>query len=204
MEDAESVIVFFFPYTEDIRRRLAQSETVIAESWKYGYAPGARLAKEIAAHLKEQLAEQDISAIEPTSIERFVRTIIPASQNGEESAHYMVSWSTRHAGFAAGLGTFGMHRHFITNKGSCGSLATLITDHEFIPSERDYTVVYEYSIHCGQCARNCPAQAIDSNGLRNLKKCSEFRAFLKEKFGGGGCGRCFVGVPCEHRNPSRR
>jgi len=94
MEDAESVIVFFFPYTEDIRRRLAQSETVIAESRKYGYAPGSILAKEIAAHLKEQLAEQDISAIEPTSTERFVRTIIPASQNGEESAHYMVSWST--------------------------------------------------------------------------------------------------------------
>ena len=101
MEDAESVIVFFFPYTEDIRRRLAQSETVIAESRKYGYAPGSILAKEIAAHLKEQLAEQDISAIEPTSTERFVRTIIPASQNGEESAHYMVSWSTHHAGFAA-------------------------------------------------------------------------------------------------------
>jgi len=97
-----------------------------------------------------------------------------------------------------------MHRHFITNKGSCGSLATLITGHKFTPSERDYTGVYEYCIHCGQCARNCPAQAIDPNGLRNLKKCSEFGACLKEKFGGGGCGRCFVGVPCEHRNPSRR
>ncbi|MBR2844387.1 MAG: hypothetical protein IKF00_04175 [Solobacterium sp.] len=51
---------------------------------------------------------------------------------------------------------------------------------------------------------SCPAQAIDTNGLRNLKKGSEFGACLKEKFGRGGCGRCFVGVPCEHRNPSRR
>ncbi|MBQ1533007.1 MAG: 4Fe-4S binding protein [Solobacterium sp.] len=52
----------------------------------------------------------------------------------------------------------------------------LITDHEFTPTERDYTDVYEYCIHCGQCARNCPAQAINPNGLRNLEKCSDYGA----------------------------
>lgn len=201
---AKSVIVMFFPYSEDIRGRLARSETVIHESWKYGYVPGSRLAKAIAAQLKDLLAEQGITAIEPTSTERFSRVKVPVSMDEEEDVHYMVSWSTRHAGFAAGLGTFGIHRHFITEKGSCGSLATLITDHEFTPTERDYTDIYEYCIHCGQCARNCPAKAIDPNGLRNLKKCSDYGAYLRENCGGGGCGRCFVGVPCEHRNPSRR
>ncbi len=204
MEDAKSVIVFFFPYTEEIRGRLRESDKVITEAWKYGYPAGSDLAKAVALRLKEKLEAEGLRVVDPQTDPRRSRTSVPAVTNGEEDVHYMTTWSTRHGGFVAGLGTFGIHRHFISEKGTCGSFGTLITDHEFTPTERDYTDIYEYCIHCGQCARNCPPQAIDPKGLRNLKKCSGYGAYLRENYGGGGCGRCLVGVPCEHSNPSRR
>lgn len=202
LSDAKSVIVFFFPYSEDIRSRLAASKTVITEAWKYGYPAGSALAKKMALCLKEMLEKEGTAVIEPTGDPRFSRTGIPAVTGGEEDVHYIVSWSSRHAGFAAGLGTFGMHRHLITERGTCGSLASLITNHEFSVTERHYTDIYEYCIRCGQCAANCPPEAISPKGLRNLKKCSAYGGYLRENYGGGGCGRCMTGVPCEHRNPS--
>ncbi|MBR0138399.1 MAG: hypothetical protein IJM15_08300 [Erysipelotrichaceae bacterium] len=201
MEDSGSVLVFFFPFTEDVRSRLARSKTVITEAWKYGYPAGSALAKAIISELREQLTEKGLKVIEPSSTQR---SQVPAITEGEEDVHHIVNWSNRHAGFIAGLGTFGMHRHFISEKGCCGTFAALITDCELVPTERTYTDIYENCLRCGKCAVNCPGKAIAPNGLRNLKKCAEYGAYLREKYGGGGCGRCMVDVPCEFRNPTRK
>ena len=202
LENARSVIVFFFPYTEEIRSRLANSDKIITEAWKYGYPTGSALAQKLAMALKEKLEESGLKVVNPVTDPRMSRNPVPDDNGGIEDLHFVVSWSTRHAGYVAGIGTFGMNRHIITEKGTCGSLATLITDQEFEVTERDYTGIYDYCIQCGQCGVNCPAKAMEPSGLRNLKKCSEYGAYLREHYGGGGCGRCMVGVPCEHRNPS--
>ncbi len=84
MEESRSVLVFFFPFSEEVRSRLARSETVITESWKYGYPAGSALAKAIVAELKEQLIEKGLKVIEPSSTQR---STVPAITEGEEDEY---------------------------------------------------------------------------------------------------------------------
>ena len=200
LEGAKTVIAFFFPYTEEIRRRAGKSEERINEAWKYGYPAGSALAKKLSLEMAEKLKEKGVRVCLPLADERFQREQVPLP-DGE--VHYMVSWSSRHAGYAAGLGTFGIHRHLITEKGCCGTMAcSLIVDLELEPTPRTYTEIYENCIRCGACVSRCPAEAITMESLRSLKKCAAYAGYLRETYGGGGCGKCMVAVPCEHRNPA--
>ena len=201
LDGAKTVIAFFFPYTEEIRSRARKAKGLVNEAWKYGYPAGSALAKNLSLEMAEKLREKGIRVCLPLTDERFQRKQISLP---DDEVHYMVSWSSRHAGYAAGLGTFGVHRHLITEKGCCGTMAcSLIIDLELEPTPRTYTGIYDYCIQCGACARRCPADAITIEHLRSLKKCAGHAAYLRENFS-GNCGKCMVAVPCEHRNPSEK
>jgi epoxyqueuosine reductase QueG len=201
MEDARTVIVFFFPYSEEVRSRAAASEKLINEAWKYGYPAGSTLSKEMTIELQKMMEKEGMRTLNPLNDPRMKTTNVPVKNGEEDDLHFIPAWSTRHGGYVAGLGTFGINRHIITEKGCCGSLTTLFTDLVFEPTERKYTGIYENCIKCGKCAERCPGKAITIENLRNLKKCSEFGGFLREAYGGGGCAKCMFGVPCEHSNP---
>ncbi len=205
LESAKTVIAFFFPYSEDIRSRARKSKELVNEAWANGYPAGSRLAGTLIARLAEKLEEEGVKVVNPGKDPRMKVTNTKIMSGPDEDLHFCPSWSTRHAAFAAGLGTFGMHRHMITESGACGTLgSSLIIDLELEPTRRKYTDVYENCIKCGACARRCPAGAITMEYQRNLLKCSRHGGYLREKFGGGGCGKCMVGTPCEHRNPAAR
>ena len=201
MPEARSVAVFFFPFTDEIRTRHGESAGPVDEAWNIGYGNHQKIVDAFVNSLASVLSEQGISSLAPAKDKSFRITSIPVMSGDEEDTHYSVSWSNRHAGFVAGLGTFGIHRHLITEKGCCGGFGSLILDCELSPTERRYKEVYEYCIKCGACTERCPVSAITLEHFRNLKKCSAYAGQVRETYG-GMCGRCLAGIPCAHKIPS--
>ena len=106
------------------------------------------------------------------------------------------NWSERHVAYIAGLGTFGLSRGLITEKGMAGRFGSLVTTAELPVTERPYTDLYEYCSRCGACIRRCPVGAITQEGKRH-EPCSEYLAEMKHRFAPRyGCGKCQVKVPC--------
>ncbi len=201
MPRAKSVAVFFFPFREEIRRRAAAERGLTSPAWNAAYGGNFKLVDAFLDLLIPRLAAEGVSSVQPNRDPAPVRRAVAVIRGGEEDVHYSVGWSNRHAGFAAGLGTFGIHRHLITRKGCCGTMASFITDAPLTPTPRDYEDVYGWCIRCGACVKRCPAEAITQEHLRNLKKCAAQGGVIREKYGGGFCGKCLTGVPCEHERP---
>ena len=205
MEDAGTVLAIFYPFSEEIRSRARSCKEETCEAWNCGLAAAnGYLIKEIQTKLTEELEASGIKVLIPSYDPRMKTTNIPVMNGGREDLHFIPSWSERHAAYAAGLGTFGIHRHLISEKGCAGRYGSLIIDLKLDPDERDYTEIYENCIHCGACIRRCPVQAISDEFLRNLKLCSARGGYIRETYGSGSCGKCLTGTPCEHANPRRK
>ncbi|MBR2728168.1 MAG: 4Fe-4S binding protein [Solobacterium sp.] len=203
MEDAHTVITLFFPRAEGIRTRLAEDPGPVVEAAELGFAQAGKCAVKITAALIAELESHGIKVCSPGRDPRSDMKTSPFMNGEDQDLHFCPTWSDKHAAYACGLGTFGLHRHIITEKGCCGTLASFITDHEFDPSPRPYTGVCDNCIMCGACVQRCPAGAITMEHSRNLMKCIQYGDEL-EKLGGGECARCMAGVPCEHRNPAAK
>jgi len=202
MPEARTTAAFFFPFTEAVRSRARASKELTNEAWNTAYGSNFKLVDTFLDLLVPRLEAAGVKVVQPNRDPGLQRVMVPTLSGGEEDVHFSVSWSNRHVCFAAGLGTFGVHRHLITDKGCCGTLASFIMDADLVPTERTYTDVYEYCTRCGACTKRCPASAITLEHLRNLKKCSAQGGTIREKFGSGFCGKCLVGVPCEHSKPT--
>lgn len=203
MPEARTAAALFFPFTEDIRCRHRASKEPANDAWSISYGKHFQFMEAFLSRMSEALRKEDVKTCCPTRDSAFTRTPVPVKSGEEDDLHYDTSWSNRHVAFAAGLGTFGIHRHLITEKGCCGALATMILDCAIEPTPRPYRDTYEYCIRCGACARRCPAGAITLEHLRNIRICGEHGARLFQEYR-GACGKCLVGLPCEHRNPSSK
>ena len=201
MPGAKSVVGFFFPFTEEVRSRVRGETELVSPTWKAAYGGNTAIVDAFLDELVPRLEAEGTEVFQPNRDPGMVRKAVPTDDG--EDVHFSVSWSNRHAMYAAGLGTFGMHRHLITEKGCCGTTASFITDAELAPTKREYTDIYEWCLRCGKCSGRCPGGAIPADGLRNLKKCSAHGGMLREKFG-GMCGKCLTAVPCEDRAPARQ
>lgn len=200
MTEARSVVGLFFPFTEEVRNRVRRETELASPTWKAAYGSNFTIVDAFLDDLVSRLEKEGVRVVQPNRAPDFERKAVPTADG--EDMHFSVSWSNRHAMYAAGLGTFGMHRHIITEKGCCGTTASFITDAELTPTKREYTGIYEWCIHCGKCSDRCPGGAIPKNGLRNLKKCSTHGGTVREQFG-GFCGKCLTAIPCEDRAPAR-
>ena len=117
----------------------------------------------VAAHLtQEQMAEKlKMSQLHFGRLER-----------GEPA--YASTWSERHAAYVAGLGTFSLSKHLITEKGLCGRFGSVITDAPLEVTPRPYTDPYEYCTFCGACVPRCPARAISVEKGKTIKVCAKY------------------------------
>ena len=203
MPEAKTVAVFYFSFSEEIRSRHRASTEPMDEAWVSGYGDHGKVVVPFAQAMTAALEKEGIRVFNPTWDTKHPSESIPWDNGGEEDLHWSVAWSTSHVAFAAGLGTFGIHRHIITEKGCCGAMVTLLLDCAMEPTKRTYTDPYEYCIRCGACTHRCPVDAITMEHMRNLKKCSGRAAELFQKYKKGNCGKCMVGVPCEDRIPGR-
>ncbi|MEM1545386.1 MAG: epoxyqueuosine reductase [Candidatus Methanomethylicia archaeon] len=117
-------------------------------------------------------------------------------------------WSHRHAGYIAGLGTFGIHNLLITSKGVAVRLGTVLTSLKLNPDSKPEI---EYCItkrggKCRECVLKCPVNALDSWDTGKFK-CRDWLEDNDRKYrdiiGGvcDACGKCSSGVPCSIKIP---
>ncbi len=141
--------------------------------------------------------------------------------------HVVSAWSERHYAFAAGLGTFGLAEHLITEHGCNVRLASFITDAPLgvtpRPSDDPFANCLFYAKGtCAKCVARCPNGAL-SKGVHRKLRCelirqresarvrTEIKPFLKSikrrflyvpvEERPIGCGLCQYDVPCMDKNP---
>jgi epoxyqueuosine reductase len=185
---AVSVISYFLPFSGEVRISNRGPEFPSTE-WLYGRVEGEALNNEVRKLLVKNISSSGKKAFVPGFDPAF--RIINRRSN----------WSERHVAYIAGLGTFGMSKSLITEKGTAGRIGSVITDAEFEITKRKYLSLYEYCTNCGACIKRCPVQAIDEHG-KNDALCSDYLDEMKLKFVPRyGCGKCQTKTPCESGIP---
>lgn len=207
LPDAKSVISFFIPFTDEVKKSNWTDAAEPSAQWLHARIEGQRFVIAVCNEIQRILKEEGIISVIPASDPRFESVTKPDPERGEkwQGASYTSNWSERHVAFVCGLGTFGLSKGLITEKGIVGRLGSLIVSERFEPRKREYTDIYEYCTRCGACIRRCPAGAISlENGKEHLP-CDQFLEETKKKYAPRyGCGKCQTKVPCESRIPGKR
>ena len=200
---AVSVVSFFLPFSKAIRDSNRADLTRPSDLWLHGRVEGQAFLDRAAMYLAELLREAGGAVIVPAVDPAFSVVRDPARlERGEPP--YVSNWSERHAAYVAGLGTFGLSKHLITEKGVCGRFGSVITDLPLPATSRPYTDPYEYCTFCGACRKRCVVNAIGPREKDN-RICSGFQHEIRERFAPRyGCGKCQLSVPCETGRPKRR
>jgi epoxyqueuosine reductase QueG len=191
---AKSVISYFLPFTKEIRDT-NRAPGLPSQEWISARIDGEALNNKIRSFLVDLLKEMAADAVAPCLDSRF------------QVVNRVSNWSERHVAYAAGLGTFGLHRALITEKGSVGRLGSVVTTLTLKPTKRNYQKHDEHCLYltqgkCGACMRRCPPQAITAKG-KDHRICEEYigREVLSTWAPRYGCAKCNVNVPCEFENP---
>lgn len=212
LPEAKTVISFFVPFSEGVRKSNRKRvdepyeeglQQRCSVQWLHARVEGQAFLDHITDHIQKVLEDAGYKTVCPTTSGEF-RIIEP----------FVSCWSERHAAYASGLGTFGLSRGLITEKGMSGRFGSVITDAEFISTERPYSSPFEYCTMCGACAKRCPAGAIDpARGVVLGKEqtiCGPYLdgGFLppqgRKQVVRYGCGKCQTAVPCESGIPGKK
>jgi len=188
---AKTIISYFLPFTQSIRRSNC-SEGLPSTEWLYGRYEGEMFNIALCSFVVDLIEKAGGHAIAPALDKRFA--VIKRRSN----------WSERHVAFIAGLGTFSLNCSMITSSGSAGRYGSVIGDFALEPTKRLYKEVDEYCTKCGACIDRCPPRAISENG-KDHGSCSHFLDEVRERYKPRyGCGKCQTAVPCEDRNPKAK
>ena len=206
----KTVISFFLPFTEAVKKGNRRDMSWPSEEWLHGRIEGQALVVKLCQYLSSELIIGGYKSLAPSLDERFwaKTTLNNATQNSDSKSEtdvaFTSNWSERHVAFVCGLGTFGLSKGLITEKGIAGRFGSIITELELPPDKRIYETIYGNCTMCGVCGKNCPANAISLDKGKNHVLCSEFinktAAKHKPRY---GCGKCQIGVPCESGIPKK-
>ncbi|MCL2565074.1 MAG: 4Fe-4S binding protein [Defluviitaleaceae bacterium] len=202
LPEAKTVISFFLPYADKIKYANSLNLDWPADEWLHGRIEGQFFLKELTIYIHNILSDAGYKSLIPNLDPRF-KTGDSRSNNENTTNRFTSNWSERHIAYACGLGTFGLSKGLITEKGVCGRFGSILTELDLEKDIRAYKDVYEYCTMCGLCIINCPVNAITKEGKNDLL-CSDFldKTFNKHN-PRYGCGKCQVSVPCESRAPSK-
>ena len=208
LPEAKTVVSLFFPISEEIRVSNREQTVVGSQQWTYARIEGQAYIASFMAALAESLEQAGIKTCVPALDSRFA--MLKAGKGIEgypeiDEKTFGSRWSERHAAYVCGLGTFGLSRGIITEKGMAGRFGSILLDVELAPDIRKYEGLYDHCIHCNACVRRCPVNAIDpvtgkdhTICMKNITKSGVLR------YPRYGCGLCQTAVPCEFRNPSHK
>jgi ferredoxin len=193
---ARSVISVFLPFTEHISANYSKEQRYSAIEFSSGKWNGSKFLNVIRRALIRFSERHGGAAVAPNIDPRY------------DSNDWRPFWSERHAAFAAGLGTFGLHQNFISEKGALGRLCSVVTTLQMIPTERRYTEVYGYCLYafdgtCRACIRRCPTGAVtDAGKLPGRCETHGNKEHFKE-WNYGSCGHCSTNIPCSRQIPAK-
>lgn len=197
-EGAVTVISYFLPFTEAVRRSNYDGK-LPSEDWMHGRFLGEKFNHAVRCFLVNELEKMGGKAVIPALHEIYRADYDNFSSN----------WSERHIAYAAGLGTFGLSRGLITKKGIAGRFGSAITDLKFQVSARTFSNPFQNCPYfsdqsCGACVERCPSGAITESG-KDKSACHRFTRIedharemrVKYNYDHSVCGKCQVDVPCE-------
>lgn len=194
LEGAKTVISFFNPFTDHIKKSNKDGDKPSNE-WLHGRIEGQMYIQKAARALLDEIVRRGGKAVIPIEDNRFHIYMEPKIYS---------NWSERHAAYIAGLGTFSKNRALITEKGIAGRFGSIITDIDISPDAREYRGIYDNCIMCKACEVKCPVGAINKHGKSHIP-CKKFLDEIKAEHPPWyGCGKCQAGMPCESENPRKK
>lgn len=193
---AESVISFFLPYSKDIVGSYKKDSRYSSLESASGKWNGSKFLNVVRRGLIRFAREHGGEGVAPNIDARY------------DSDVFRPFWSERHAAFAGGLGTFGLHQGLITEKGVFGRIGSVITTLKIPPDVRPYTDVYEYCLYtydgsCKACITRCPSKAITDAGKIYGVCLNHGNAEHFKDWGYGACHHCSTFVPCSTGIPAK-
>ena len=199
---AVSVVSFFLPFSKAVRDSNRCDLSRPSDIWLHARVEGQAFLNQVATCLAELLRQAGGQVVIP-AIDPAFSVIRDPSRADRGEPPYVSNWSERHAAFVAGLGTFSLSKHLITEKGVSGRFGSIITDLPLSVTPRPYTDPFEYCTFCGACRKRCAVNAIGPLEKDN-RICSDFQRQMLERFAPRhGCGKCQLNVPCETCRPKK-
>ena len=203
--EAVSVISIAFTPSRETRLSNPANARMASPRWSQAYGSAFGLMQETLSYMVSLLETAGQTAVAPACTRPMSIKISP------EGLPY-TDWSEKHAAYAAGLGTFGLHTSLITPKGIPLHIGSIITDLALTPTPRVYDnrrvhCRYYSDDSCRICAEHCPSGAVDT-GVFDGKKCmaytrEELPKVSRQLYGESRpgehpmCALCQIRVPCE-------
>lgn len=201
LEGANTVVSFFFPMTEHVRESNKSDMEFPSKAWMNARIDGQNFINAFSHGLEEEIIKSGGQAVAPSISKDFATGVLRRDNSINQ---FTSNWSERHVAYICELGTFALSKGFITEKGIAGRFTSIITTLKIEPSVQRSLGIYENCIECGKCVKNCPVGAISVEKGKNQQICSDFlNEILAKNKPYYGCGKCQVGVPCEHQNPAK-
>lgn len=200
ISDAQSVVVFFLPFGEDIIKSNAEGAESSKE-WDIANIETNHLILDLNKYLHEVITGKG-----------YTSTVLPATYNYDEKL-LISDWSHRHVACIAGIGTFGINNMLITEMGCCGRIGSIITNMPLIPTVRhkQENCIYKFNGTCKKCVDRCVAHAISVvNGkpFVDRERCNNQiynDSIPQYEIGvGDACGKCMCNLPCSQINPGSK
>lgn len=173
---AASVLSFFFPFSQAVIQSNRQTPDAPSPAWLHGRVEGQALLFRWARHLVALLQAAGWQALCPCLDPRFASMEHRGTDRRFPSqAAFTSRWSERHAAYISGLGTFGLHKGLITERGTCGRFVSVLTDLPLPPTPRPYTGLYDYWYPLRRlrpplsCGGHLPGGGEGPRGLRLLR-----------------------------------
>lgn len=193
---ARSIISVFLPFTEHISRHYTREQRYSAIEFSSGKWNGSKFLNVVRRALIRFMEQHGGQALAPNIDPRY------------DSDGWLPFWSERHTAFAAGLGTFGLHQNFISEKGCLGRLCSVVTTLALTPTARKYTEAYGYCLYafdgsCHACIKRCPTGAVTATGKQpGLCEQHGNKDHFKD-WAYGSCGHCSTWIPCSCNIPAK-
>ena len=199
MAQAKCVVSYFAPFSDYVVEGNCADAVDVGNGWLYARVEGQQMLTEINHFLERWFESQGVKALSPYASDQF-RYVFEAGscdQIEDKSLSYTSNWSERHVAYVCGMGTFGLSKGLITERGVAGRFGSVIVDACLPITPRSYSDIYEYCTMCGACMR-CPGGAITLESGKSHIACSSYVNKMRELYAPRfGCGKCQVKVPCQ-------